>query len=75
MFETIYNEAEVNREWLKRAPSSYKQWLRELRDSEIKTLKNSENIVMVHRAQGRLDLIDRLINLEKDLEKQPKGVQ
>jgi hypothetical protein len=74
MIDTLYNEAQSTLNWLRQAPKSYKQWLSELRESEVRTLRGADNLVYVHRAQGRLEIIERLIKLEEELQK-PKGVR
>ena len=67
MILTIYNEAMATREWLLRAPKSYKQWLHEYLASELKQLKTSENVLYVHRSQGRVEILERLLGLEEEL--------
>jgi hypothetical protein len=67
VINTLYNEAESTRQWLLRAPKSYKLWLAEYLATELKQLRGAENGVYVHRAQGRVEILDRLIGLEEEL--------
>jgi len=72
MITTLYEDAPATREWLSNAPSGFKKWLEELRRDEIKQLKTQDEPRYLHRAQGRLDIIDRIIGLPAELQ-QIKG--
>jgi hypothetical protein len=39
------------------------QWLRAEREAQIKTLTSALDVVFVHRAQGRVQLLDHMISL------------
>lgn len=73
MIKTLYEEKEVMLAWLRSAPKAYKQWLQESRESEVGVLKNADDERYMYRAQGRLQVIDRLINLERELQTEAKS--
>jgi outer membrane biogenesis lipoprotein LolB len=72
VINTLYNEASSTLQWLRIAPKSYKLWLAELLATELKQLKSADNLVHVHRAQGRVEILDRLIGLDEELLKATK---
>ena len=72
MITTIYREAIAVREWLQKAPPSYRQWLQELLDGENRTLRTTDNVVYLHRSQGRAEILARLLGLEDELLKSIK---
>lgn len=67
--DTLYKEPQANLEWLRRAPSTFWAFLSELRDSEVRQLKNADEPRHIYRAQGRLEIIDRILGLQVELQK------
>ena len=73
MIQTLYAEEQTNLEWLRRMPKSFRQWLEELREADLKTLRNERTKYFLFRAQGHLEMVDRLLELEVELQTKPKG--
>ena len=69
MITTLYNQKEVMLAWLRQQPSVWNEYLLELRDAEIRTIKQTKDLVDLGRSQGKLELLDRLIGLREELQK------
>lgn len=67
MIKTLYDDAPQVLAWLKQAPMSWNQYLLELRGDEIKQLKQTKDLVDLGKAQGRLELLDRISGLVEEL--------
>lgn len=72
MIKTLYDDRETVIAWIRQMPQSVKQWLQESKTAEIVLLKFSDNGNELCRAQGRLTVIDKFLNMEADLLNKPK---
>lgn len=72
MIQELYQDRKAVIEWLSKAPASYSGWLGSMYEQELKTMKTTDSIIELNRAQGRLAVLERLIGLEDELRKEVK---
>jgi len=75
VIQTLYDDAIATREWLLRAPRGFREWLVELQRTEVKQLTTADEPRYVYRSQGRLDIINRLINMPDELEQKGRSLK
>lgn len=67
MIVTLLHDADSILSWWQRMPSSFKTWLGESRDTQLKVLKTADEVRSVHRAQGQVEVWEQLIGLDKQI--------
>jgi hypothetical protein len=67
VIKTLYDDAPALLTWFRQAPRSWVDYLTELRDDEVKQLKQTKDLIDLGRSQGKLELLDRLSGLKEEL--------
>jgi hypothetical protein len=65
--QLLYEDSIAIREWLSRSPQSFRIWLQDLRESEVKQVSTADEPRYIHRSQGRLEIINRILGLSDEL--------
>lgn len=67
MMKTLWDEADSVMHWWKQRPAVFNQYLAETREEVIREIKDTTDLVVLGRCQGRLLEIDRQLKLEGEL--------
>jgi hypothetical protein len=68
IFDPVFENQEASYRWLRMTEGKpYFKTLRQWRELKMRDLRGSRDPVDVHRAQGALEIIEKLINLPDEL--------
>jgi hypothetical protein len=76
MFDDIYQRPEEVRFWLGQNPGkAFLRTLRKWKDDYEASLKKSDVTVTMHRAQGAIEVLDRILKMKEELQEQVTDIQ
>ena len=68
-FDYLKSHPSKTREWLNRPEAApFMQFIRQLAENANKELKSADNLLLVGREQGKLEILQRIYDLSKEIE-------
>lgn len=71
--DILLKRSEATHKWLS-SNTAYAEWLLEWQKQVLKQLSSQTDTVEMYRAQGRLEVLNRLTGLKQEIEQYQKGV-
>ena len=74
--EILLKSPSAVHKWLSTGESKlFYEWLDGYQQSTIKELRTNKDVIELHRAQGRLEVINRIMGLKQEIENYQRGVR